>query len=125
MRGKPFQSKLEPHYDLIREARRKRQTWQAIVELLATQGVTTSGPAVYAFTKRRAKRRYAFGMAPDGPLLPAVTAATVHPPSPSETSNLSNELPPPSEFEADPLTLPPKVKTKSLWTVLKPNQNPK
>jgi hypothetical protein len=37
MRGKSFQSKLEPHFDLIREARRKRQTWQAIVELLAGQ----------------------------------------------------------------------------------------
>ena len=123
MRGKPFQSKLEPHYDLIREARRKRQTWQAIVELLAAQGVTASRPAVYAFMKRRAKRRYAFGMAPDETLLPAVTAAPAHSPSPSETPDLSDELPSPSEFEADPLTLPPKVKTKSLWTVLKPNSN--
>jgi hypothetical protein len=121
MRGKPFQSKLEPHYDLIRDARRKRQTWQAIVELLAIQGITTSRPAVYAFMKRRAKRRYAFGMAPEALLLPVVTAAPAQPPSPSETSNLSDELPPSSEFEADPLTLPPKVKTKSLWTVLKPN----
>jgi hypothetical protein len=125
MRGKPFQSKLEPHYDVIREARRKRQTWQAIVELLATHGVITSRPAVYAFMKRRTKRRYAFGMEPDEPLLPALTAAPTHPPSPFETPDLSDELPPPSEFEADPLTLPPKVKTKSLWTVLKPNQNPK
>ena len=124
MRGKPFQSKLEPHYDLIREARRKRQTWQAIVELLAAQGITTSRPAVYAFMKRRAKRRYAFGIEPDEPVLPAVTAAPAHPSSPSEKPNLSDDLPPSSEFEADPLTLPPKVKTKSLWTVLKPNQNP-
>jgi len=118
MGGKPFQSKLEPHYDLMRDARRSRQTWQAIVEILAAKGITTSAPAIYSFMKRRRKRRYAFGMEPNQPLLPAVTdppAPTAQPPNPSE-------LPPsPSEFEADPLSLPPKMKTKPMWTVLKPN----
>jgi hypothetical protein len=124
MRGKPFQSKLEPHYELIREARRSRQTWQAIVELLATKGITTSRPAVYSFMKRRRKRRYAFGMEPDEPVLPSVTAAPTHPKHPLESSNLSNLPASPSEFEADPLTLPPKVKAKPMWAILKPKPNP-
>ena len=62
MSGKPFQSQLEPHYELIREARRNRQTWQTIVELLAGKGITTSRPAVYSFMKRRRKRRYILGV---------------------------------------------------------------
>jgi hypothetical protein len=121
MGGKPFQSKLETHYDMIREARRKRQTWQAIVELLATLGVTTSRPAVYSFMKRRRKRRYAFGMEPDEPILPSVTTVPAHPKPPPEPANLSDLPPPPSEFEADPLSLPPKAKAKPKWAVLKPN----
>ena len=123
MGGKPFQSKLEPHYELIREARRNRQTWQAIVELLAANGVTTSRPAVYSFMMRRRKRRYAFGMEPDEPVLPIVTEPPAHSEKLPETPNLSELPPPPSEFEADPLSLPPKVKAKPMWTVLKPNQN--
>ena len=125
MRGKPFQSKLEPHYDLIREARRKRQTWQAIVELLAAKGITTSRPAVYSFMKRRRKRRYAFGMEPDEPLLPALTSPPAHPRQPPKPSNLSDLPAPPSEFEVDPLSLPPKAGDKPMWGVLQPNPNPK
>jgi hypothetical protein len=120
MRGKPFQSKLEPHYDLIRKARRSRQTWQAIVELLAAKGISTSRPAIYSFMKRKRKRRYAFGMEPDESVLPAVTAPKQ---PPAEPPNLSDLAPPPSEFEADPLTLPPKVRAKPMWAVIKPNQN--
>jgi hypothetical protein len=120
MGGKPFQSKLEPHYALIREARRNRQTWQAIVELLAAEGITTSRPAVYLFMKRRRKRRYAFGMEPEDAVLPTVTESPSRTEKLSETPNLSDLPPPPSEFEADPLSLPPKVKAKPMWGVLKP-----
>jgi DNA-binding transcriptional MocR family regulator len=122
MRGKPFQSKLEPHFDLIREARRKRQTWQAIVQLLAAQGITTSRPAVYSFMKRRLKRRYPLGMAPDEPS-PAMAPPNRAQEPEAELPNLSESLPPPSDFTADALTLPPmgKKKSKSKWTVLKPN----
>jgi hypothetical protein len=123
MSGKPFQSKLEPHYELIREARRSRQTWQAIVELLAANGVTTSRPAVYSFMMRRRKRRYAFGMEPGEPVLPTFTEPAARSEKLLETPRLSELPPPPSEFEADPLSLPPKVKAKPMWTVLKPNQN--
>jgi hypothetical protein len=120
MSGKPFQSKLEPHYDLIREARRSRKTWQAIVELLATKEITTSRPAVYSFMKRRRKRRHAFGMEPNEPVLPTITDLPTRSERPPETPNLSDLPPPPSEFEVDPLSLPPKVKTKPIWGVVKP-----
>ena len=123
MRGKPFQSQLEPHYELIREARRNRQTWQTIVELLAGKGITTSRPAVYSFMKRRRKRRYAFGMESDEPILPVVTVARARPKSHPETPNLSELPAPPSEFEVDPLSLPPKVEAKPMWGVLKPKPN--
>jgi hypothetical protein len=119
MPGKSFQSKLEPHFDLILEARRKRQTWEAIVQLLATHGITTTRPAVYSFMKRRLKRRYPLGMAPaeEGP----VTVTPHRPESPpSEMPQLTE---PQSDFGADPLTLPPKGKnkSKSSWTIIKPN----
>jgi hypothetical protein len=121
MRGKPFQSKLEPHFDLIREARRKRQTWQAIVELLTTQGVTASRPAVYSFMKRRLKRRHPLGMEPDERPASAVAVAPERRQEPSpELPNLPELQPPPSEFDVDPLSLPPKAKAKSIWTILKP-----
>jgi hypothetical protein len=120
MRGKPFQSKLEPHFDLIREARRKRQTWQAIVELLAAQGITTSRPAVYSFMKRRLKRRYPLGMAPDEPKAAAVRPARIQEAS-QKMPELTESLPPPSEFTSDPLTTPLKGRKQSPWTVLKPN----
>jgi hypothetical protein len=118
MPGKSFQSKLEPHFDLILEARRKRQTWEAIVQLLATHGITTTRPAVYSFMKRRLKRRYPLGMAP----------AEVRPVPVTPRPEISQpEMPqltePQSDFGTDPLTLPPKGKnkSKSSWTIIKPN----
>lgn len=123
MGGKPFQSRLEPHYELIREARRSRRTWQAIVEQLDTMGITTSRPAVYSFMKRRRKRRYAFGMEPGESVLPTVTTIPAQLKESPETPNLSDLAAPPSDFEADPLTLPPKAKAKSMWGLVKPKPN--
>jgi hypothetical protein len=112
MRGKPFQSKLEPHFDLIREARRKRQTWQAIVELLAAQGITTSRPAVYSFMKRRLKRRYPLGMAP----APEIKRPAANVLPAAGVPDLTEVLPPESEFGPDPLTL----STKKKWGIVPP-----
>jgi hypothetical protein len=64
MPGKSFQSKLEPHFDFILEMRRQPQTWEAIAQLLATKGITTTKQAVHAFIKRRLKCRYPLGLAP-------------------------------------------------------------
>ena len=112
MPGKPFQSKLEPHFDFILEARRKRQTWEAIAQQLAAHGTTTTPQAVHAFTKRRLKRRYPLGMAPSpevrrpaANILPAVSIP-----------DLTELLPPPSEFGPDPLTL----STKKKWGIVPP-----
>jgi hypothetical protein len=115
MPGKPFQSKLEPHFDFILEARRKRQTWKAIAQQLAAQGTTTTPQAVHAFTKRRLKRRYPLGMAP-GEIKPA--AATLpRPEKPrAEMPDLTESLPPPSEFGPDPLTLSIRKK----WGIVPP-----
>ena len=120
MPGKPFQSKLEPYFDLIREERLKRQTWEAIVQLLAAKGITTTGPAVYKFLKRRLKRRYPFGMAPAPPSV-TISNQPETKESVSETSKLTEPPPPTSEFDSDPLTKPLKVKNpKPKWAVFKP-----
>ena len=115
--GKPFQSKLEPHFDFILDARRKRQTWEAIAQLLASQGVTTTKQAIHAFMKRRLKRRYALGMA-------RAAEPVSHPtskPAISELAELTESLSPSSEFSADPLTTSLKGRKRSPWTVLNPN----
>jgi hypothetical protein len=122
MHGKPFQSKLEPHFDFILEARRKRQTWEAIARQLAPQGITTTKQAVHAFLKRRLKRRYPLGAAPPEPTPMVVSRRPTERPS-SESPELTESFPSPSDFTADALTQPPmgKTKPKSKWTVLKPN----
>jgi hypothetical protein len=118
--GKPFQSKLEPFFDAILEARRKRKTWRAIAQQLMAQGIVTTPQGVHAFVKRRLKRRYALGVAPE-PLLPATVPCHSEKPLP-EFTKLTDSPPPASEFTADPLTKPLRVeKPKSRWTVLKPN----
>jgi hypothetical protein len=115
--GKPFQSKLEPHFDFILEARRKRQTWEAIARLLAVQGITTTKQAIHAFMKRRLKRRYALGMAPAAERVTQSTPQS----APAESVEFS-ELPlVTSEHASDPLTAPIKGRKRSPWTVLNPN----
>ena len=62
MPGKPFQSQLNPHLDEIRTLRRSRKTWDEIATELNTRyGLTTSGPSVFKFLKRRAARPAPFG----------------------------------------------------------------
>ena len=115
MPGKSFQSKLEPHFDFILEARRKRQTWEAIARALAAQGVTTTKQAVHAFIKRRLKRRYPLGVVPDKPKPAGASPTRTQEPT-SELPNLSEFVPPPSEFGPDPLTL----STKKKWGIVPP-----
>jgi hypothetical protein len=115
MRGKPFQSKLEPHFDFIVDARRKRQTWQAIAQALAGKGIAATPQAVHSFVKRRLRRRYALGMAPATRPIPEPKTSS------PELPEFAESAPLPSEFTGDPLTQPPKGKTKATWTVLKPN----
>jgi len=119
MPGKSFQSILEPHFDFILEARRKHQTWEAIAQLLAAQGTTTTKQAVHAFVKRRLKRRYALGMAPQPSPVTTGNLPTTEKLMP-ETPELTVSPPPASEFASDPLTTSIKGRKRSPWTVLKP-----
>jgi hypothetical protein len=112
MPGKPFQSKLEPHFDFILEARRKRQTWEAIAQQLAAQGTATTPQAVHAFTKRRLKRHYPLGMAPA-----EAKTTTVTPPRPERPRpEMAQLTEPQSDFGVDPLTL----STKKKWGIVPP-----
>ena len=115
MHGKPFQSKLESHFDFILETRRKRQTWEAIAQQLAAQGTATTPQAVHAFMKRRLKRRYPLGMAPAELTPPPATRRRLEK-SPAEMPDLTESLPPPSEYGLDPLTL----STKKKWGIVPP-----
>ena len=67
MPGIPFQSKLEPYFDLIVSHRRARRTWQQIAELITEKGTPCTRQAVQEFYKRKRRRPYAMGMEPDAP----------------------------------------------------------
>ena len=54
--AKPFQSKLVPFTDLIRELRQKGKSYQQIAEILRTEhGMLTSASGIYGFVKVRSK----------------------------------------------------------------------
>jgi hypothetical protein len=55
--GRAFHSILEPHFDLIRQQRQRRKTWQEIADLLFTEkGIRVTLYAPYHFYRRRLKR---------------------------------------------------------------------
>lgn len=65
MSGKPFQSKLEPFYEFIREGRSKRWSYQKIAEALTKEkGFSVSANTVFSFVKVRAKRRRLYMLPP-------------------------------------------------------------
>jgi hypothetical protein len=54
----PPRSKLEPYTDVIRELRRKRQTYQQISRFFAEHlGIAVASSTIHAFVKVRARRR--------------------------------------------------------------------
>lgn len=65
MPGKPFQSKLEPFHEFIRECRAKRWSYQKIAEVLtAEKHLPVSPNTVFSFVKVRAKRRRVYTLPP-------------------------------------------------------------
>jgi hypothetical protein len=71
-RGKPFHSKLEPFAELIRDLRRRRNTYQEIRDKLREEhGITASRSTIFSFVKVRSKRRKFYtmteGVAPVSP----------------------------------------------------------
>jgi hypothetical protein len=112
MAGKPFQSKLTPHFALISEMRRKRHSWQEIADHLNTLGMTTDKGSICAFFKRHRRRPAPMGMEPKPetqprfvPQIPAL-----------EWPDLTESMPPPSEFGPDLLTRSIKKK----WGIVPP-----
>ena len=56
MPGRPFQSKLEPHLDFIRECRRKRWSYGRIAQAIHEQfGMKVAANTVFSFVKVRSK----------------------------------------------------------------------
>jgi len=70
MPGKPYQSKLQPFYDFIRECRAKRWSYAQIAHALgAEHGLKVSANTVFSFVKVRTKGRRQF-------VLPSKTVKT-------------------------------------------------
>jgi hypothetical protein len=56
MPGRPFQSKLEPHLDFIRECRRKRWSYGRIAQAIHEQfGMKVAANTIFSFVKVRSK----------------------------------------------------------------------
>jgi hypothetical protein len=61
--GKPFQSKLEPFADLIRDWRRRRKSYRLIAQMLRDEhGVVTDHTTVWSYVKVRSRSRPIYTM---------------------------------------------------------------
>jgi hypothetical protein len=76
MPGKPFQSKLLPHTEFIRECRAQGLGYREIAAELRTRfGLRTAPGNVFSFVKVRARRRPVFSLPP----LETTAVAPAHP----------------------------------------------
>ncbi|MDI1336454.1 MAG: hypothetical protein PSU94_09775 [Lacunisphaera sp.] len=67
MPGRPFQSKLLPHLEFIRECRAQRMSYPRIAaELRARFGLHVATSTVFSFVKVRARRRPVFALPESG-----------------------------------------------------------
>ena len=65
-RGKPFQSKLEPFADLIRDLRRRRKSYRLIAQILRDEhGVVTDHTSIWSYVKVRSRSRAVYTMTDD------------------------------------------------------------
>jgi hypothetical protein len=63
-RGKPFQSKLEPVTEIIRDLRRLRKSYREIAQILRDEhGLTADRTTIWSFVKVRAHPRRVITMA--------------------------------------------------------------
>jgi hypothetical protein len=95
MTRKPFQSKLRPHLEFIRECRAREMSYpQIAVELRTRFGLSAAPSTIFAFVKVRARRRTVFtlpargAMATSSNARPEATHAT--PPRPATAGNWLN-----------------------------------
>jgi hypothetical protein len=62
-RGKPFQSKLEPFADLIRDLRRRRKSYREIAQILRDEnGIVADRTTIWSFVKVRSTPRRCLAM---------------------------------------------------------------
>jgi hypothetical protein len=81
MPGHPFQSKLIPHTEFIRESRASGMVYPRIAqELKARFGLQVSPSTIFSFVKVRARRRTVF-------TLPGPVRVAPHPPPTSTPSS--------------------------------------
>jgi len=67
-RGNPYQSKLEPFADLIRDWRRRRKSYRLIAQILRDQhGVETDHTTIWSYIKVRSGSRPVYTMTEDAP----------------------------------------------------------
>lgn len=79
MPGKPFQSKLEPFRELIREWRHQRWSYPRIADALRKQhGIPVAPSTIFSFVKVRAKRRKMVAL-PEVPPPPVPALDESHP----------------------------------------------
>lgn len=65
MTRKPFQSKLRPHLEFIRECRANEMSYPRIAAELRTRyGLSAAPSTIFAFVKVRARRRAVFSLPP-------------------------------------------------------------
>ena len=90
MPGRPFQSKLEPHLDFIRECRRKRWSYGRIARAIQEQfGMKVSPNAVFSFVKVRSKplRMYELPSTPMQPVESKQSTSGFFEPAPTQKTN--------------------------------------
>jgi hypothetical protein len=96
MPGKPFQSKLVPHTEFIRESRARGLGYREIAaELRSRFGLHTAPANIFSFVKVRARRRPVFTLPqrdtpPAAPTRPAPAARCPHPRPASAHANWLN-----------------------------------
>ena len=80
----PFQSKLLPRADFIRECRAQRMSYPRIAaELNVRFGLQVAASTVFAFVKVRARRRTVFELPDSSPkLATTIVARPAHKPAP-------------------------------------------
>ena len=89
MPGKPFQSKLLPHLEFIRECRTRGMGYQLIaVELRTRFGLKTAPANVFSFVKVRARRRPLYALPAPAPAAAPAHFAAPSPNQPAPTAGV-------------------------------------
>ena len=104
MPGRPFQSKLLPHVEFIRECRAQRMSYPRIAaELRARFGLHSAPSTIFSFVKVRARRRPVFAL-PESGRTPAASAAprSTQPVSRADVRNNWLSYDPAQPLEKDP-----------------------